>query len=788
MVLFPKELNDLSHKKVVISVTFVVLFVPHLVSGASKFQTLLPSNSVATSDDALATFFNPAGLAAGRGSSLYYFRTYAGDSDGDDAFFVSTPKTGFHMEFGEASDDVEFRRYTFASGSRLSGSIYWGTGYSWINSDDDGYDKFSSWSVGLMFRRRYLSFGAVARDLNRPSLLEEKRTYDLGIALRPGTWRLTFSVDARKVEDSDGLDFNYALEIRPVRGTILRASVNADKSFDIRFGLTLGQVGVGTYNRFDGKKHQEGVGYLHLSSLLQTKVRTRRKIFLETKLGDIEKTFRIAKHDPNVVGAVIGIGSNDYGIGRLQGVRKAVKDFKSAGKKTIFYAHKCSTGNYLVAAACDQIILHPSGEVRLIGLRSELSFYKGTLDRLGMRANLEHIGDYKSATNVFTRESMSDAQREAQNSILDDLYDQVCESISNDRDVERNGVKMLIDHGPYTARQAVESRVVDRLAYRSELEEISREVSGRNHSLVGAKKYLNTGLRDHDWKVPLPRIAIIEANGMMVTGESFSDPFTGARTMGAATIARTIRRVREDDSIKATVLRINSGGGLVLAADIIWRELMRLKQIKPLIVSMGDVAGSGGYYIAVPAHTIVAQPGTITGSIGVIGGKFSLKQFYDKIGLRKEIVKRGRHSNFYSDYGDYTPEERVIVRKQIAEIYDDFIKKVAESRNLSEEEVDRIGQGRIWTGKQAKKNGLVDRLGGIDLALSIARKRAGLGKQQVEIIRLPRENWVTQWTSAFNAVKEFAGRAERNRSRSVLNLMRQCRTFLLMPYAIKVND
>ena len=775
--------------KIIVVATLLTLVVSNHAIAAPKSQSLLPSNSVAASDDSLATVFNPAGLGVNSDFNLYYLRTYSGVSSGDDAFFVSGSKTGFGMEFAEAAGNVDFTRYTLSSGSRLWRSLYWGTSYSWINSDDESYDKFSALSLGLMLRRRYLSLGVVARDLNRPKLLDKNRTYDFGLAIRPRTWRITFSFDARKTENARGVDLDYAVELRPAQAVLVRAGINESGKFDLRFGLTLGHVGLGTYNRFDdNRNHQDGLGYFRLSNVDQNKPRMRSKIFLETPMRDAARTLKAAKRDPDVAGALIRIGNSDFGVGRLQEIRDAVTDFKSAGKRTICYASAYSTGSYIVASACDKIILHPSGEVRLIGLRSETSFYKRTLDKLGIRADLEHIGDYKSASDLFTREDMSDAHREVQNSILDDLYNQVCESIAADRGLTQDQIKEQIDQGPLTANQAVENGVVDRLAYRDELEAITKELAGGTHSLVKAKTYINTEIYRPDWEVPLPKIAIIEAVGTMVTGDSFSDPFTGSRAMGSATIARAVRSVREDDSVKAVVLRIDSGGGLVIAADTIWRELTRLKAVKPLIVSMGDVAGSGGYYIAAPAHLIIAEPGTITGSIGVIGGKYSLKGLYDKIGVRKEIIKRGKHADFYTDYGDYPPEERAIVRRHIAEIYDDFIKKVAEARDMTTEEVDRIARGRIWTGKQALENGLVDELGGLNRAISVARKRAGLEKQQVELLRLPRESWLARWFNAYNSAKILAGGSNAGRRESLLGLLREHRTLLLMPYAVQVND
>ena len=625
-----------------------------------KVSTPLPSSSVAVSDDALATFLNPAGLGAGqRGFNLYYLRAAETDFGVGDALLISAAKAGFGMEFATGKDGVDFNRYTLSSGSGIGPSIYWGTGYSWINSDDEAYDKLTSWSLGLMFRRRYLSTGIIARDLNRPRFRGERlgRTYDFGIAIRPSTSRITLSIDARKVEKVEGLDFNFAAEVRPFRWAILRGSVNDDSSFDLRFGINFRQFGLGMYNRFDeNQEHRNSVGYISLSQALHTTRHVRRNAFLDVQMDEIERTLKVAKRDREVAGALIKIGGSRYGIGRLQEIRDAILDFKASGKKVIGYMTNCSTGNYLLASVCDRVVLHPSGEVRLVGLRSETSFYKGILDKLGIRADLEHIGKYKSASDIFTREEMSKAHREVQNAILDDLYDQLTQSIAERRSWSQDDVKSLIDQGPFTAKQALMHGIVDQLAYRDELKDIAKDLSGKDCRLVKARQYLGIVEYEYDWEVPLPKIAVITAEGMMMTGESFTDPFTGTRTMGSTTIARAIRNVRKDSSVKAVVLRIDSGGGLVVAADTIWRELMRLKDVKPLVVSMGDVAGSGGYYIAAPAEVIVAEPGTITGSIGVISGKYNLKGLYDKIGLHKEIIKRGKHADFYTDYGDY-PEK-----------------------------------------------------------------------------------------------------------------------------------
>jgi protease-4 len=389
---------------------------------------------------------------------------------------------------------------------------------------------------------------------------------------------------------------------------------------------------------------------------------------------------------------------------------------------------------------------------------------------------------------------MSEAHREMQESILDDLYDQLTQLIAEGRSWTQEEVKQLIDQGPFTAKQALENGLVDQIAYRDELEDIAKALIGKHHRLVKAQTYLNTDVYTYDWESPLPKIAIIEATGMMVTGESFTDPLTGTTTMGASTIARSIEATRKDSSIKAVVLRIDSVGGLVIAADRIWRELIQLKSVKPLIVSMGDVAGSGGYYIAVPGDVIVAEPGTITGSIGVIGGKYSLKGLYNKIGLHKEIIKRGKHADFYTDYSDYPLEERIIVQRQIQEIYDAFIDKVANARNMTREAVDSVGRGRIWTGRQAKEHGLVDELGGLALALSTARKRAGLENREVQLVRLPKQSLWSQLVHAFHeGYRALPMRKTTSldilwEASPVVDLITKHRTFLLMPYQITAND
>ncbi len=793
-------------------------------TGPPKARTHLPSNSIAMSDDALATFFNPSGLAAGRRLNLYYLRTYQNDLAGDDAFFLAVPGAGFGMEFGAADAETDFTRYTLSGGRHLGNLLYWGTSYSWMRSDHTDYDRFRSISMGLMYRRRYLSIGATARDLNRPTLLGQKlgRTYDLGLAFRPGTWRTTFSLDMQKTQGRDGIDLRYALEIRPIREVMFRGTLKDDLSFDVRFGINIGNWGIGTGNAFDKDRVlQTGVGYFHFSNAPKTEPLRRRRVFLDVPMHALNRVVPIAKWDADVSGVLVRINGDRYGLAQLQEMADAILDFRESGRIVLCYLSHCATGDYIVAATTDGILSHPTADLRVIGIRTERTFYKAGLDILGIRADLEHIGEYKSAAEPYTRYQMSEAHREVQNIILDDLYEQIVSAIAAGRGWTHEAVRNRVDAGPYTAQQALTAALVDRLVYEDELQGVVTELTDTKTDLVPLSAYAKGALYARDWHVPQPKVAIVRAEGLMLTGDSFVEPFLGTRIMGADTLSRIVKAVKEDATIKAVVLRIDSGGGLVVAADKIWRELIQLKQVKPLVVSMGNVAASGGYYIASPAHTIVAEPGTITGSIGVVGGKYSFKGFYQRFGMRKEILKRGEHADFYSDYGDYPPDEKAIVQKQLQEIYDDFVEKVAFGReNLTVEEVERLARGRIWSGRQAQENGLVDELGGLDHALAIAQQQAGLEKKSVEVVEFPKRTWMSQLVGnirfPFGTVDvpmnrptgagasagtlpetlttiglNLAAAAETADTADIVRLLkafRNHRYLLLMPYQVYVND
>jgi len=763
----------------------------------------LPSYSVAVSDDAIATVFNPAGLAIKRGTNAYYFHTFSGKTGGDNAFFISLSSMGFGVEYINPGP-LKFTKYTLSDGAKLFNGMYLGTSYSWFNSADDDYDSLSSWDMGLLYRPAdSLSIGLVARNLNRPDFngVDTDRTYDLALALRPYNNRLTFSIDAVFQEDRSARDANitYAVEYEPVDGMTFRGSYGRDSHYDVRIGIGFPQFGVGTYSRFDSDwEHDGGVGYLRFSSQQRrTRLRTGRYVLkmeaAELASGQIQDSpLQRAKKDKTVKGAVLRLGIGGYSIAKTQEMRDAILDFRASGKKVICYMEVVGNSGYYLATACDKILLNPAGYLSLNGLRSEVTFYKGILDKIGVEADLYSVGKYKSASEMFTRESMSHAYRESLNSLLDDLSDQVVSGIAEGRNTSPDQVWKRIDEGPYTAKEAMKAGLVDALIYEDQLEEVAEQAFGKGTTGLAFKYYERRQYHKYDWG-ETPGLAIIYATGMMLPGKNMltetqaSPLLPFPQIMGSETITDAIKKARKDSSIKAIVLRINSGGGSVFASDLIWREAMLAKNEKPLIVSMSGAAASGGYYIAAPADVIVAEPGTVTGSIGVIAGKFSLRGIYDKLGIKKEIFKRGENSDIYSTYDVFTHEQREIVNRQIREMYDDFVGKVAQGRNMTVEAVQKIAQGRVWTGRQAKDNGLVDESGGLQLAVSIAKSKAGLKPDEsVDIVALPKR--VPLWRRLIFGDTSFStevlGSAPLLEVIEITERLANDRMFFLMPYTI----
>ncbi|MCU0235931.1 MAG: signal peptide peptidase SppA [Acidobacteria bacterium] len=431
-----------------------------------------------------------------------------------------------------------------------------------------------------------------------------------------------------------------------------------------------------------------------------------------------------AARDQRIQGVLLRVQYLETGFAKIDEIGRLLKKFSASKKPVAAFIVDGGLKEYYLASFADKVIMFKGGMLSVSGIGAEAMFLKNTLSKLGIQAEVFHIGDYKTASNTFTEERMTPAHRESTQALIDDLYLSVIEGIAANRKLDAAKVKDVLDRSPLPQEEYVKAGLVDALGYEDDL----------FHSLpatypeVDFRKYAKT-------RSPLPfsgskKIAVIFASGEINMGGSGGESLFGGAVLGADTLAWQLRQARNNSAVKAVVLRVDSPGGSAVASDVILREAELLAKKKPLVISMSDVAASGGYWISLSASKIFALPETITGSIGVISGKFVLKGLYDKIGVSKEIVKTSEFAGMYSDYQVFTENEKQKVLGDMQRIYGEFLKKVSANRKMSVDEVDKVARGRVWSGRAALKLRLIDGLGGLNAALDEARKLARIPAQE----------------------------------------------------------
>jgi len=448
---------------------------------------------------------------------------------------------------------------------------------------------------------------------------------------------------------------------------------------------------------------------------------------------------RKAKRDPRIKTVLLRPSSLQLPYwAKVQELRDAVLDFRKSGKTVVAFLEYGGDREYYLASAASKIFLLPSSPLDLTGVASYEIFLRGAFDKIGAYPDFIHIGDYKSATNQLTEKGFTKAHREMTESLNRDMFEQLVKGIAQSRKKSEAEVRALFDQGPFVPEEALRVGLVDDLSYEDELDDRVPALRARSHDnwIEGSDYQRSQGIGG----TARSRIAVLYAVGTITSGKSAFDPLNGS-TLGSDTFVQQIRRVRDDDSIKAIVLRIDSPGGSSIASDVIWRELMITREQKPsrpLITSMSDLAASGGYYIALPGQVIVAQPATLTGSIGIFTGKVAIGGTLDKIGVTRETVISGANADLESPFTPFTPAQRAKMLQLMQGFYEDFVEKTAQSRKTTPERIDAVAQGRVWTGEQAKEHGLVDMLGGLDTAVAVAKERAHIpASEEVELVEYP---------------------------------------------------
>jgi protease-4 len=491
-----------------------------------------------------------------------------------------------------------------------------------------------------------------------------------------------------------------------------------------------------------------------------------------------------AKVDNRIKGIILKISYLYTGFAKVEDIGRLIKDFRKSGKKVYAFIEAASLRDYYLATFADKVYLFKNGQLFLRGLASEAIFLKKTLSKLGVEVDLLHVGEYKTAVNMFTEEGMTPAHKESMQKLLDDIYLSTLAGIAANRNLDVETVRKAVEEFPFSNRAYLDAKLVDGILYEDEILKDSEE----SYKTVSFDIYEQTSS-------PLPysgikKIAVIFASGEIHTGKSGRESLFGSDVLGSATVAQQLSAARKNRFVKAVVLRIDSPGGAALASDVIRREVELAVKEKPVVISMSDFAASGAYWLAVSGSKVLALPQTITGSIGVLGGKFVLKGLYDKIGINKEILKTSQYADMFSDYRPFTEGEREKMMKMMEEMYREFLELVAARRNMKIEEVDKIARGRVWAGSSALDLKLVDQLGGLNDAIEEAKKLAGIPPEEgVGMVIYPRKktffqtilelvNAKTSSTMPSNPVRGFE---------ETIDMYKRFFPAFLLPYKITIN-
>ncbi len=783
------------------SLALVGLVAAPAVAQESTRGILQPHGDVAAGDHADAIGVNPAGIGFGERFQLAYTFVGSDEErvgQGHAAWLslnLAGPYTaGLGVEWLELpgvqpSTPVKL---TWAHALTLDPSVSIGFSWSHFFADGDADQPYAqladldTFDVGFQVRPfRWLAAGAVVTDLTEPlqravvidrgdgrEVAEREGTergYEFGVAVRPGTERLDASVQWR-IEEGDGdLRSTWGAKLRwrffkrfallARFDTVLRddSDVNGQQ---LMIGLSdEGVAGGGLFWFAPDVEQSEYAGFA-VTGRVRDRVEwmpslIERPLVVEVEVGpaaeygvsglifprvqapflSLLQRLRRLEKEPEVAGVLLAFTSDQIGWAQAGELRASIARLRAAGKTVYAWLPVGDTRTYSVAAAADRVYTTHAGGVLLTGVKSQLTFIGTLLERLGIEAQFVGTGAYKSAPETFTRRAPSPAARLQQDALLDGIYGSVVAAIAAGRGLQPDKVREIIDGGPYTADAASDAGLVDGVIHYDEFEGVVREAFGPRAGFVEAGRLFDR--REPRWGAR-PEIAVLYAVGTLVDGPSTSNPFTGALTTGSETIARAAEQLRLDSRVEAVVLRIDSPGGSVTASDVMWRALRRLAEEKPLIVSMGDVAASGGYYIAVAGRTILAGPDTITGSIGVFSGKFDLSGLYRGLGVETELFLRGKRAALLSLEQAWDDDERAAVQASMETLYDLFLERIATGRtHFQKETLEPLAGGRVWTGTAARSCGLVDRPEGLMTAIDLAAIAADIGDGEYELVISP---------------------------------------------------
>ncbi len=723
---------------------------------------------------------------------------------------INRERLALAYRYLDKPDSGNYREYLFAAGMSLGTRLHLGGSYRYFKEAPGIYNKRHFWNIGVMGQGKGpFSWAALFSNLNRGKIgdkrTETEQRYSL--SYRPLGKSVTLSVDmflSTKTRLSNA-DYIYHFEVAPYRGLYVEGYLDSDRNFQIGLRVNLVRHFVGSQSNFErGGSHLRTTSFLGATSLRQPSLipQPRRRLTVslsgrprenpprpvfgprETSFLTLLTTMYRAAKDPSVSEMVVSLKNLSLGFGQAQELRDALKFFRSENKTIICHLSYPNNITYFVASAADSIFIPPVSQLSLTGLRAELSFYAGTLEKLGIKADLMRIGDYKTAAEKYTRRAATEQNRQQVNRLLDDIYDQFVTAIAEGRNVSVDSVRRIIDSGPYTSLEAMEYGLVDGLSYRDQLSDDFLS----NLAEVSFKRYVSDTLLDDGWPAE-PVLALIVAEGEIVFDGRSASPFGGNDRVTPSSMKRSFERAASQPQVKGVILRINSPGGFALAGEEIFHSAHKSAERKPLVASMSNVAASGGYYIAMPSVRLFADPGTVTGSIGIYGGKLDLSGLYRKIDLGKELYTQGRFAGMLTTTRPFTQEEREKYYSQMKAFYDYFVKLVSNNRALSPDSVDALSRGRVWTGREALSNGLIDELGGLKRSLEYTALRLGLKDYRIAIYPEIRPWFVLPGRPVMEALARFFSANENGKEifAEGLGLPGSGNILARMPYDISIE-
>lgn len=766
---------SLSPRTIVCCTALLVTFAPTLAGRAAEdppprmdrgAHLLLPS-PVAWIDSPRALEINPAGLGFRRAAGA----ELAVGSELPDGDLVGLG--GYGGIWGLAGGGrLSFHETGTAGQASVGGGIAPLSGLSvgatlHVHAPAGGVQPYAAADFGLAMRpTSWLALGGAARDLARWKDRPGRYSPNVaaGMAIRPFGRRFSLAVDWWYETAAPPNPHHFAITalVEPVDGVRISGTVDDDLQIGVGLTLAFNAGWVGAQSRFHDPRTPGLAGWTAAVGISRepdpSRLRLSRSVaevrlaglaenptpFLLTprrgprRFADVLEELRDLEDQPSVQAVLLRLDGYGEGLAHTEELRDAIARLQAAGKPVYAYLED-GGGNvdYYLASACDAVWMHPGATLSLTGLRSRLFFYKGAMDKFGVEAQFSRIGIYKTSPERFLFTHPTDPNLEVRNATLDDRFERWLGALAEGRGMDAGAMRAFIDDGPYPARLAVDRGLIDELVYPDEVRARAKEEVGR--SGLAIRHPLEEREADAYWRAPR-RIAVIHVDGLINTGRSGKLPLGLLTIAGSDTLTAAVRNAREDRSINAIVLRVDSPGGSAFASEAIWREVHRTRGVKPVVVSMAGSAASGGYFVACPADHIVANPSTTTGSIGVYSGKVSLAGLYAKLGINSVRLKRGEHAGLYDMTDPWSPAELRAVERTVDALYGDFIEHVREGRGFDDvAQVDEIARGRVWTGAQAVEIGLVDETGGLMRAVEVARERAGMpARLDVELVHMPR--------------------------------------------------